>query len=167
MFASPLRLGVKNPRKTRQARHTPPRMSTRRSHHGCWTCKAKRQRCDNARPTCNNCHQRGQLCEGYGMRLRWGTGIASRGRYALADKPTDESIPNRPRGRRRDLSRERRKREVDSETGLQIVNAHRGSPRLCEAVDNMLSNIIWHSSPQEGSLLRQCKCRAFFYRIYR
>lgn len=53
-------------------------------------------------------------CEGYEVRLRWGAGIASRGRFAGADKPLDEAVPARPRGRRRDLSRERRRLEADS-----------------------------------------------------
>lgn len=46
------------------------------------------------------------------MRLRWGSGIASRGRFTGADKPLDENVPVRPRGRRRDLNRERKKLEA-------------------------------------------------------
>lgn len=42
------------------------------------------------------------------MRLRWGTGIASRGKFTGADKPLEESIPARPKGRRRDLEKKRR-----------------------------------------------------------
>ncbi|KAJ5300921.1 uncharacterized protein N7443_005923 [Penicillium atrosanguineum] len=83
-------------------------MSTR-SYQGCWTCKRRRRRCDNARPTCQNCAQRGVDCEGYEVRLRWGNGIASRGRFTGADKPLEENVPIRPKGRRRDLSRERMK----------------------------------------------------------
>ncbi|KAJ5145130.1 hypothetical protein N7448_002522 [Penicillium atrosanguineum] len=83
-------------------------MSTR-SYQGCWTCKRRRRRCDNARPTCQNCAQRGVDCEGYEVRLRWGNGIASRGRFTGADKPLEENVPIRPKGRRRDHSRERMK----------------------------------------------------------
>ncbi|CAG8909430.1 unnamed protein product [Penicillium egyptiacum] len=84
-------------------------MSTR-SHQGCWTCKRRRRRCDNARPSCQNCAERGTFCEGYEVRLRWGAGIASRGHFAGADKPVNNSVSSRPRGRQRDLSRERRRR---------------------------------------------------------
>ncbi|KAJ5275165.1 hypothetical protein N7497_005778 [Penicillium chrysogenum] len=84
-------------------------MSTR-SYQGCWTCKRRRRRCDNTRPSCQNCAERGAVCEGYEVRLRWGTGIASRGHFTGADKPVKNSVPSRPRGRQRDLSREMRKR---------------------------------------------------------
>lgn len=87
-------------------------MSTR-SYQGCWTCKRRRRRCDNARPTCRNCAQRGVDCEGYEVRLRWGSGIASRGRFTGADKPLEENVPPRPKGRRRDLSRERKRLESE------------------------------------------------------
>lgn len=87
----------------------------RRSHHGCWTCKQKRRRCDNTRPECQNCKRLGLQCEGYEVRLRWGTGIASRGRFTGADKPLEESIPPRPKGRRRDLERKRKQELPDQE----------------------------------------------------
>jgi len=80
-------------------------MSTR-SYQGCWTCKRRRRRCDNARPTCQSCERRGVKCEGYEVRLRWGSGIASRGRYTGADKPLEESVPPRLKGRARDLKRD-------------------------------------------------------------
>ncbi|KAJ5503405.1 hypothetical protein N7463_006279 [Penicillium fimorum] len=93
-------------------------MSTR-SHQGCWTCKRRRRRCDNTRPLCQNCSDRGAACEGYEVRLRWGTGIASRGQFTGADKPVKTSVPPRQRGRQRDLSRERRKRvELERDSAL-------------------------------------------------
>ncbi|KAJ5375634.1 hypothetical protein N7517_007640 [Penicillium concentricum] len=90
-------------------------MSTR-SHQGCWTCKHRRRRCDNARPTCRNCAKRGVDCEGYEVRLRWGSGVASRGRFTGADKPLEENVPPRQLGRRRDLSRERKRLEAQAQT---------------------------------------------------
>ncbi|OQD84206.1 hypothetical protein PENANT_c013G01486 [Penicillium antarcticum] len=67
-------------------------MSTR-SYQGCWTCKRRRRRCDNARPNCQNCAERGVACEGYEVRLRWGSGIASRGHLTGADTPIKGSAP--------------------------------------------------------------------------
>ncbi|KAG5980475.1 hypothetical protein E4U55_003988 [Claviceps digitariae] len=89
-------------------------MSTPRNrfHDGCWTCKAKRFQCDRTRPHCLMCTQKGFKCEGYEMRLKWGTGIASRGRFAGASQPTETAIPPRPKGRHRDLLREERRREA-------------------------------------------------------
>lgn len=73
-----------------------------RSHRGCWTCKKKRIQCDEGRPGCQRCIERGITCEGYEIRLRWGAGIASRGRYNGAEKPVKEFIPP-PSKRRWDL----------------------------------------------------------------
>lgn len=95
MVYSQLRLGMSTPRQ--------------RSHDGCWTCKAKRRKCDRVRPACLACNQRGVACEGYGVRLRWGSGIASRGRYTGAGEPVEAAIPFREKGRRRDRLRERRR----------------------------------------------------------
>ncbi|KAJ5474703.1 hypothetical protein N7475_004269 [Penicillium sp. IBT 31633x] len=64
-----------------------------RSFKGCWTCKKKRIQCDEVRPACGKCSSRGIICEGYEVRLRWGTGIASRGKYSGAEKPVEEYIP--------------------------------------------------------------------------
>ncbi|KAF9251499.1 transcriptional regulator family: Fungal Specific TF [Penicillium roqueforti] len=70
-----------------------------RSFKGCWTCKKKRIQCDEARPACQKCSSRGLACEGYEIRLRWGAGIASRGKYSGAEKPVKEYIPSRSKRR--------------------------------------------------------------------
>ncbi|KAL4972622.1 hypothetical protein BDW66DRAFT_169411 [Aspergillus desertorum] len=93
---------------------------SRRSHGGCWTCKAGRRKCDRARPTCRVCSERGILCEGYGMRLRWGTGIASRGHFTGAEAPVRTSILPRAPGRRRDRDRDRRRQQEGREAQAQV-----------------------------------------------
>ncbi|KGO68399.1 hypothetical protein PITC_070240 [Penicillium italicum] len=70
-----------------------------RSFKGCWTCKKRRVQCDEMRPACRKCSDRGLTCEGYEIRLRWGAGIASRGKFSGAEKPVKESIT--PRAKRR------------------------------------------------------------------
>ncbi|CAG7988716.1 unnamed protein product [Penicillium nalgiovense] len=70
-----------------------------RSFKGCWSCKKRRIQCDEARPACQKCCSRGLTCEGYEIRLRWGAGIASRGKYSGAEKPVKESIIPRPKRR--------------------------------------------------------------------
>ncbi|KAL3496404.1 C6 finger domain protein [Aspergillus germanicus] len=84
-------------------------MSTpkRRFHGGCWTCKVKHRKCDRARPSCRTCEERGIVCEGYDVRLRWGVGVASRGRFTGAEAPTVASVSVAPRakGRLRDRAR--------------------------------------------------------------
>ncbi|KAG5418834.1 hypothetical protein I9W82_003552 [Candida metapsilosis] len=36
---------------------------------GCWTCKKRHRKCDEAKPECNNCKNTGRKCEGYGLRV--------------------------------------------------------------------------------------------------
>ncbi|KAF2767800.1 hypothetical protein EJ03DRAFT_365124 [Teratosphaeria nubilosa] len=38
---------------------------------GCWTCRRRKKKCDERRPNCLRCEQRGYECEGYGTRLHW------------------------------------------------------------------------------------------------
>jgi hypothetical protein len=76
---------------------------TRRSRGACATCKSRRRKCDETHPACIACSSRGVTCGGYETRLRWGTGIASRGQFTGASAPLVDAIPQRPRGRRRDL----------------------------------------------------------------
>ncbi|OJJ42784.1 hypothetical protein ASPZODRAFT_146955 [Penicilliopsis zonata CBS 506.65] len=95
-----------------------------RSHTGCWTCKSARRRCDRARPACEACHRRGLVCEGYAVRLRWGSGIASRGRFRGALLPLEDAVPARLPGRQRDLLRNAQQLFTDfSTTGIQLLHA--------------------------------------------
>ncbi|KAJ5637752.1 hypothetical protein N7490_007631 [Penicillium lividum] len=38
---------------------------------GCWTCRARRVKCDDEQPHCRRCRRSGWQCQGYGMRLGW------------------------------------------------------------------------------------------------
>ncbi|GKU09581.1 arginine metabolism regulation protein ii [Fusarium langsethiae] len=48
-----------------------PRKPRNKSFSGCWTCRAKHVKCDEAKPSCNRCRNAGVDCEGYGVRLSW------------------------------------------------------------------------------------------------
>lgn len=50
------------------------RISNRRqskSRNGCLTCKAKRMKCDETKPSCQQCIRRKVACGGYKKDLRW------------------------------------------------------------------------------------------------
>ena len=54
---------------------------------GCWTCRARKVKCDEFRPECRQCSQKGYSCEGYDVRLQWmapdtGDGAADAGPFA-------------------------------------------------------------------------------------
>ena len=43
---------------------------SKRSHQGCSRCKGRRQKCDEARPSCTRCHEAGEQCQ-YLVVLKW------------------------------------------------------------------------------------------------
>ncbi|KAF3032550.1 hypothetical protein E8E11_000802 [Didymella keratinophila] len=42
-----------------------------KSRNGCVTCKAKRLKCDEVKPTCQQCLKRNVVCEGYKKDFKW------------------------------------------------------------------------------------------------
>lgn len=78
---------------TPPATNRSPKSGVTRTRTGCWTCRARRKKCDETRPTCLACRSLNLQCEGYGVRLKW----ATRGRpcvtfrHARLRKPKAES----------------------------------------------------------------------------
>ncbi|KAF5551880.1 transcriptional regulatory protein pro-1 [Fusarium mexicanum] len=81
-----------------------------RSRGGCLNCKARKRKCDQARPECHACSQRGLRCQGYSTPLRWVNGVASRGRFAGASVPDASLVANQGPESNQDLT------SMDSET---------------------------------------------------
>lgn len=44
------------------------------------------------------CQSRNQICDGYQLKLQWGFGVASRGRFAGSAVPTLDPAPDSERG---------------------------------------------------------------------
>lgn len=42
-----------------------------RSVHGCWTCRLRRKKCDETRPSCVMCTYLEIKCDGYGVKPEW------------------------------------------------------------------------------------------------
>jgi hypothetical protein len=42
-----------------------------RTNHGCWSCRIRRQKCDETRPFCKTCTSRNITCYGYGKKPDW------------------------------------------------------------------------------------------------
>ncbi|KAK5274038.1 hypothetical protein LTR96_000638 [Exophiala xenobiotica] len=53
-----------------------------RAMKDCRTCNRRRIKCDRSLETCRKCALKGLPCPGYGLRIRWDQGIASRGKLA-------------------------------------------------------------------------------------
>ncbi|KAJ4518996.1 hypothetical protein HRR83_003698 [Exophiala dermatitidis] len=54
----------------RKLRETKPKTKT---FTGCWTCRARKVKCDSTRPECGRCKKAGLACGGYDLKLYWVT----------------------------------------------------------------------------------------------
>lgn len=90
------------------------------------------------------------------MRLRWGSGIASRGRFTGADKPLEENVPARPKGRRRDLSRERMKLEAQRAAKSSSSGLHGLDALLVEVHDMDMALLNRGASEHDKMLFEEC-----------
>ncbi|ORY56656.1 fungal-specific transcription factor domain-containing protein [Pseudomassariella vexata] len=63
------------PRRSRRDQTEPVRKRTRT---GCWGCRKRRIKCDEAKPQCRNCILRGLACDN-GIQLKWHAEFESRG----------------------------------------------------------------------------------------
>ncbi|KAF2130730.1 hypothetical protein P153DRAFT_287509 [Dothidotthia symphoricarpi CBS 119687] len=68
--ASPSQTTTKNGSKAHQHGGVPKRKQSK-SRNGCLTCKAKRLKCDETKPTCQQCAKRGVTCGGYKKDFKW------------------------------------------------------------------------------------------------
>ncbi|KAK7409364.1 arginine metabolism regulation protein II, partial [Neonectria punicea] len=60
---------------------------------GCWTCRKRKVKCDEARPNCRQCRDKSLACEGYGSRLQWlapETSIKSASRSEIPSAPEQQ-----------------------------------------------------------------------------
>ncbi|OLN95538.1 putative transcriptional regulatory protein C15D4.02-like protein 1 [Colletotrichum chlorophyti] len=69
----------------------------KRTKTGCLTCRKRRIKCDEGRPTCNNCIKSKRLCEGYNQRVIFKDPIGSfnlNGVYGPVVYPPEPSNPS-------------------------------------------------------------------------
>lgn len=50
---------------------TKPTATRMRSSTGCWTCRLRRKKCDESKPSCHRCEKLSISCDGYGARPSW------------------------------------------------------------------------------------------------
>ncbi|KAJ4127957.1 hypothetical protein NW768_008240 [Fusarium equiseti] len=81
-----------------------PRKPRNKSFSGCWTCRAKHVKCDEAKPACNRCQNAGVECEGYGVRISW----------ASVRNPTTFKRGSRRKSSRRTSERLRQSRNLEA-----------------------------------------------------
>lgn len=57
----------------------------------CRVCNRRRIKCDRTTPSCKKCDSRNLACPGYGLKLNWDWGLASRGKLAGKRLPSVSS----------------------------------------------------------------------------
>ncbi|KAK2769760.1 hypothetical protein FQN53_005925 [Emmonsiellopsis sp. PD_33] len=67
-----------------------------KSRNGCVTCKTKRLKCDETKPTCQQCHKRNVTCGGYKKDFKWRSFEESSFSNKSAPKRSIDSPPRAP-----------------------------------------------------------------------
>lgn len=57
-----------------------------KSFTGCWTCRERKVKCDEGRPSCQQCIERDFECQGYALRLQWLAPLTVSGYNACGSK---------------------------------------------------------------------------------
>lgn len=63
---------------------------------GCHNCSRRRVKCDGTRPHCNKCRDRGLDCAGYGIEVRFISGVATRGKHKGQTVPSAKGARRTP-----------------------------------------------------------------------
>lgn len=63
--------GVKRLRGQPRKPDPSPKKARTRSFSGCWTCKRRKRKCDETKPSCTTCDKSNIICEGYPKKVVW------------------------------------------------------------------------------------------------
>ncbi|KAM5347496.1 hypothetical protein ACJ41O_010501 [Fusarium nematophilum] len=67
----------------------------RKTFTGCWTCRARRLKCDEEKPECIQCQLKGIRCEGYNTRLQWMRPVSAYGDLGDEAPPAHQDMHRR------------------------------------------------------------------------
>ena len=71
----------------------PKRKQRTKTFTGCWTCRSRRVKCDEARPHCQRCRRSGWNCQGYNVRLGWSAHRrAPRRQICSSERPQGDTL---------------------------------------------------------------------------
>ncbi|KAH7324158.1 fungal-specific transcription factor domain-containing protein [Stachybotrys elegans] len=73
----------------------------RKTFTGCWTCRSRKVKCDEGKPSCVQCSSKNLQCEGYFVRLQWmpldqGMGVCDHPRVKVQRSQIITEITSRP-----------------------------------------------------------------------
>ncbi|KAH6618627.1 fungal-specific transcription factor domain-containing protein [Boeremia exigua] len=81
-----------------------PKKKQSKSRNGCVTCKAKRLKCDEIKPVCEQCQKRGVTCGGYRKDFKWRPFEEPGCTGKLSRKGTAGTVSTQPKNSDHDLS---------------------------------------------------------------
>ncbi|KAM5349541.1 hypothetical protein ACJ41O_006046 [Fusarium nematophilum] len=106
-----------------------------KSRNGCLKCKARKIKCDERKPTCSRCEDRGYQCPGYALNVRWSQKHQMRADMLAAQDQTQSSARQR--------NTQRTQRNV----------GEAASPALDLASDNIQEVDSWLNSPSRWDFM--------------
>ncbi|KUJ23457.1 uncharacterized protein LY89DRAFT_183063 [Mollisia scopiformis] len=122
-----------------------------RSHTGCWTCRARRKRCDESRQTCATCNSLGLPCHGYGPRPAWMDGGPIQRARAVEFR---EIVKRRPRQRWLSFcTSEAIQSPIDDRLSSDSSSAVNQSTRPNQRTNNARQDILPNLSTPEKSIV--------------
>ncbi|SCU86204.1 LADA_0D12992g1_1 [Lachancea dasiensis] len=105
---------------------------------GCWTCRARKIKCDLRKPTCLRCEKSGFECGGYDIKLQWSQPIQFNrfGQVAPVSHTSTGSSSDEPSSQRRDIAFVKYKEEYEYYEDMDDELSSLHSPPLDRIADN-------------------------------
>ncbi|RCK55825.1 hypothetical protein Cantr_05811 [Candida viswanathii] len=102
---------------------------------GCWTCKKRHRKCDEAKPVCNNCVRSNRHCEGYEMRLSFEIVLGSASEPKTTGKSKRRVVQNGDAGGKRP--------RTSTEKTFVFENVKQSTPSQAPPTPSSTSNNAW------------------------
>ncbi|KAF2098391.1 hypothetical protein NA57DRAFT_57545 [Rhizodiscina lignyota] len=111
---------------------------------GCHTCRKRRVKCDEGKPTCKRCEKAGYTCAGYEKPLHFRIAVASASGTASSSSSTstDQNVIAMHHRNRYDYLQQQTANTVPNSLNLEAFR-----PDICHAF--LFENFVWRSYGQE------------------
>ncbi|KAK4063740.1 transcriptional regulator family: Fungal Specific TF [Trichoderma harzianum] len=131
-------------------------VSGTRSANGCWTCRLRRKKCDEAKPMCEICTSLALTCHGYGSRPIWMDGQSKEREMSALIRDMVKTAANQKRRvamqRRHQNPQITRRIPTSISTGTGVTSDSQPSPPLpkLSSTARVLSSPPQTSASEEG-----------------
>ncbi|UPL03881.1 hypothetical protein LCI18_014815 [Fusarium solani-melongenae] len=115
-----------------------------KSRHGCVTCKAKRRKCDELKPSCSQCLRRRVPCGGYSLELIW----------KEIEKPDQTSYYARKTTKTRHLQTANSHQTTSYDGPQERTSSQLPSSRISEDPESNTMEVVASPRPQDDDILQ-------------